>query len=48
MRIIKKGKEETYQDLYPGQYEFKLCGGAVEPKDRIEPAKLDKSDKDAK
>lgn len=36
MRVIEKGKEETYQDFYPGQYEFKLCGGSVEPKDRVE------------
>lgn len=37
MRIIEKGREESYQDFYPGQYEFKLCGGSVEPKDRVEP-----------
>lgn len=37
MKVIQKGKEETYQDFYPGQYEFKLCGGSVEPDDRVDP-----------
>lgn len=35
MKVIQKGKEETYHDLYPDEYEFKLCGGSIQPKDRI-------------
>lgn len=36
MKVIQQGKRETYQDFYPEQYEFKLCGGSVEPDDRID------------
>lgn len=35
MKIIRKGEKENYDEFYPGEYEFKLCGGSVEPKDRI-------------
>lgn len=38
MRLIEKGTEETYEDFYTEGYEFKLCGGSVEPKDRVEAA----------
>ena len=33
MKIIKEGKQDTTQDLYVDNYEFRLCGGAVDPKD---------------
>ena len=35
MKVVQKGKEDSYKDFYPDEYEFKLCGGSVEPKDRI-------------
>ena len=31
MKVIKQGKEESYEDFYTDQYEFRLCGGSVEP-----------------
>lgn len=38
MKVIRKGKGEPFDDMFPGTYEFKLCGGSVEPGDRVEPA----------
>ncbi len=36
VRVIEQGKEDTYEGFYPDrQYEFKLCGGSIEPKDRV-------------
>ncbi len=35
MKVVQKGKEDNYKEFYPNEYEFKLCGGSVEPKDRI-------------
>ena len=35
MRVVQKGEKDSYEELYPDEYEFKLCGGSVEPKDRI-------------
>lgn len=35
MKVIQKGKEDSYEDFYPSEYEFKLCGGSVEPKDCV-------------
>ena len=36
MRVIRKGKGEPFDDLFPGTYEFKLCGGSIEPVDRVD------------
>lgn len=43
MKVVQKGKQDTYEDFYPEEYEYKLCGGSVEPKDRVaEPAEDEK------
>ena len=34
MKVLKKSKEETFEDIYTDNYEFRLCGGSVEPSDR--------------
>ena len=47
MKVVQKGKEETYSDFYPDEYEFKLCGGSIQPKDRIIRAKDGDELKDA-
>ena len=45
MKVLKQGKSENYEDLYPDTYEFKLCGGSVKPEDRTAPAEKDKGAK---
>ena len=37
MKVMKLGKEESYEDFYTDQYEFRLCGGSVEPDDKEKP-----------
>ena len=32
MRVIKKGKSDKYEDMYTKRYEFRLCGGSIDPK----------------
>ena len=36
MKVLKKSKDETFEDIYTDNYEFRLCGGSVEPSDRKE------------
>ena len=38
MKVLKKSKNETFEDIYTDNYEFRLCGGSVEPSDRKEAA----------
>lgn len=35
MKVVQQGKKDTFEEIYPDEYEYKLCGGSVEPKDRI-------------
>lgn len=43
MRVIRKGKGEQFDDLFPGTYEFKLCGGSIEPADRVDASEAKKA-----
>ena len=38
MKVLKKSKDETFEDIYTDNYEFRLCGGSVEPSDSKERA----------
>lgn len=48
MKVMKKGQAHSYKELYTERYEFRLCGGSVNPTDKIEPKKInvDKKDED--
>lgn len=47
MKVMKLGKEESYEDFYTDQYEFRLCGGSIEPDDKKELEETSKSEKEA-
>ncbi len=36
MKVVKKSQEHNYKELYTERYEFRLCGGSVNPADRVE------------
>ena len=36
MKTIKEAKEKTGKDLYTDKYEFRACGGSIEPEERKE------------
>ena len=42
MKVIKKGKEKTYDSLRTEKYEFRACGGSIEPDARETPKRNDK------
>lgn len=44
MKVIRQGKDEPFDDMFPGTYEFKLCGGSVEPGDRVSPGEKETAD----
>ena len=33
MRVVKSSETLGYDDLYTKRYEFRLCGGSIDPKD---------------
>ena len=41
MKIVKEAAEKTGEDLYTEKYEFRACGGSIEPEDKVENAKED-------
>ena len=38
MKIIDKGRQDSSEEILDENYEYRLCGGAVEPEDRKGPA----------
>ena len=36
MRVIKQSSGHSYKELYTERYEFRLCGGSVDPSTRAE------------
>ena len=33
MKVVKGAREKTGKDLYTDKYEFRACGGSIEPED---------------
>lgn len=36
MKIINAAGEKTAEELYTEKYEFRACGGSIEPEDKVE------------
>ncbi len=39
MKVINEAGEKTAEDLYTKKYEFRACGGSIEPEDKVDGAK---------
>lgn len=33
MKVVNEGTEKSGKDLYTDKYEFRACGGSIEPED---------------
>lgn len=47
MKIVKEAAEKTGEDLYTEKYEFRACGGSIEPEDKVEKLKEDRTDEES-
>ena len=45
MKVMKKGQDHGYKELYTERYEFRLCGGSVNPADKVESKETDEKKK---
>ena len=44
MKVMKKRQDRNYKELYTERYEFRLCGGSVNPADKTEKKAEDKKE----
>lgn len=47
MKVVKEPKDKSGKDLYTDKYEFRACGGSIEPEDRKEKAEKGQKAEDA-
>lgn len=41
MKVINEANKKTAEDLYTDKYEFRACGGSIEPEDKVDASEND-------